>query len=74
MERGGESYWVPEHLRAYPHAMGFRLPVEARRITEWDAWMRGVGHFYDYRDTDDFGQVHEVHRHSIMPAMRVCRE
>lgn len=36
--------------------------------------MRAVGDFYDYRDTDGFGRVYEVHRRSIMPAMRVCRE
>ena len=36
--------------------------------------MRAVGGFYDYRDTDGFGRVYEVHRRSIMPAIRVCRE
>lgn len=36
--------------------------------------MRAVGEFYDYRDTDGFGRVYQVHRRSIMPAMRVCRE
>lgn len=76
MERGSESYWVPEHVRAYLRAMGFRLPIEDMegRIACWDAWMRAVGDFYDYRDTDGFGRVYEVHRRSIMPAMRVCRE
>lgn len=76
MERGSESYWVPEHVRAYLRAMGFRLPIEDMEghIACWDAWMRAVGDFYDYRDTDGFGRVYEVHRRSIMPAMRVCRE
>lgn len=36
--------------------------------------MRAVGEFYDYRDTDGFVRVYQVHRRSIMPAMRVCRE
>lgn len=36
--------------------------------------MRAFGEFYDYRDTDGFGRVYQVHRRSIMPAMRVCRE
>lgn len=36
--------------------------------------MRAVGEFYDYRDTDGFGRVYQVHRRTIMPAMRVCRE
>lgn len=43
-------------------------------ILTWDTWMCSRGDFYDYRDTDGFGRVYEVHRRSIMPAMRVCRE
>lgn len=43
-------------------------------VREWDCWMRAVGKFYDYRDTDGFGRVYQVHRRTIMPAMRVCRE
>lgn len=44
------------------------------RILGWDRWMRAVGDFYDYHDVDGFGRMYEVHRRSIMPAMRVCRE
>ena len=67
---------MPEHVRAYLRAMGFRLPIEdmGGHIAEWNGWMRAVGGFYDYRDTDGFGRVYEVHRRSIMPAIRVCRE
>lgn len=36
--------------------------------------MRAVGEFYDYRDMDGFERVYQVHRRTIMPAMRVCRE
>lgn len=36
--------------------------------------MRALGDFYDYRDTDGVGRLYEVHRRSIRPAMRVCRE
>ena len=43
-------------------------------IRAWDGWMRALGDFYDYRDTDGVGRVYEVHRRSIHPAMRVCRE
>ena len=43
-------------------------------VREWDRWMRAVGEFYDYRDTDGFGRVYQVHRRTIMPAMRACRE
>ena len=76
MDVNGENYWVPEHVRAYLRGLGYRLPLEDMEayIQEWDRWMRAVGDFYDYRDTDGFGRVYEVHRRSIMPAMRVCRE
>jgi hypothetical protein len=53
-----------------------RLPLEDMEghIAEWDRWMRSAGELYDYRDTEGLGRVYEVHRRSIMPAMRVCRE
>ncbi len=53
---------VPEGCGVLPH------------VREWDRWMRVVGEFYDYRGTDGFGRVYQVHRRSIMPAMRACRE
>ena len=55
-ETSPESYWVPGHVRSYLRAMGFRLPLEDMEghIAEWDRWMRAVGEFYDYRDTDGF--------------------
>lgn len=71
------EYWVPESVRGYLRAAGFStraLEDMEPHIREWDSWMRAVGEFYDYRDTDGFGRVYQVHRRSIMPAMRVCRE
>ena len=71
-----EGYWVPDCVRSYLRGLGFRLPLEDMEphIRAWHSWMQGVGSFYDYRDTDGFGRVYEVHRRSIHPAMRVCRE
>lgn len=71
-----DRYWVPEGVRAHLRALGFRLPLEDMEphVLEWERWMRAEGEFYDYRDTDGFGRLYEVHRRSIMPAMRVCRE
>ncbi len=71
-----DRYWVPEAVRAYLRALGFRLPLEDMEphILAWERWMRAEGEFYDYRDTDGFGRLYEVHRKTIMPAMRVCRE
>ena len=70
------EYWVPECVREYLRGLGFVLPLEAMEahIREWHSWMSAVGEFYDYRDTDGFGRVYEVHRRSIHPAMRVCQE
>ena len=70
------EYWVPEHVREYLRSLGFHLPLEAMEghIRSWHEWMSAVGAFYDYKDTDGFGRVYEVHRRSIHPAMRVCQE
>ena len=70
------EYWVPEHVREYLRNLGFHLPLENMEgfIREWHEWMQAVGSFYNYSDCDGFGRVYEVHRRSIHPAMRVCRE
>lgn len=76
-ELGAEGYWVPECVRAYLRGAGYStraLEDMESHVREWDRWMRAVGEFYDYRDTDGFGRVYQVHRRTIMPAMRVCRE
>lgn len=71
-----QEYWVPECIREYLEALGFVLPLEAMEgyIRSWHEWMQSSGDFYDYRDTDGFGRLYEVHRRSIHPAMRVCQE
>lgn len=77
MHEGENEHWVPEGVRAYLRGQGFStraLEEMEPHIREWDSWMRAVGEFYDYRDTDGFGRLYQVHRRSIMPAMRVCRE
>ena len=73
MEQG---YWVPEHVREYLTSLGFHLPIESMEgyIRAWHEWMEADGSFYNYRDADGFGRIYEVHRRSIHPAMRVCRE
>ena len=70
------EYWVPEHVRDYLRSLGFVLPLESMEgyIRAWHEWMSATGDFYDYRDTDGFGRIYEVHRRSIHPAMRVCQE
>ena len=71
-----EEYWVPEHVKDYLKRLGFVLPLDDMEpwIRSWDDWMGARGDFYDYRDTDGLGRVYEVHRRSIHPAMRVCKE
>ena len=71
-----DEYWVPEHVKEYLRRLGFVLPLDDMEpwIRSWDDWMGARGDFYDYRDKDGLGRVHEVHRRSIHPAMRVCKE
>lgn len=71
-----QEYWVPERVREYLGSMGFLLPLEPMEgyIRSWHEWMSASGSFYEYKDTDGFGRVYEVHRRSIHPAMRVCQE
>ena len=71
-----DEYWVPEHVKEYLRRLGFVLPLDDMEpwIRSWDDWMDARGDFYDYRDKDGLGRVYEVHRRSIHPAMRVCKE
>ena len=73
LQRG---FLVPQSVRDYLCAAGFVLPLDPMdgHIAAWDAWMGARGDFYDYRDKDSFGRMYEVHRRSLHPAMRVCRE
>jgi len=73
---GMDEYWVPEHVKEYLRGLGFVLPLDDMEpwVRSWDDWMGARGDFYDYRDKDGLGQVYEVHRRSIHPAMRVCKE
>ena len=71
-----DDYWVPEHVKEYLRKLGFILPLEDMEghIRAWDDWMSARGDFYDYRDKDGMGRSYAVHRRSIHPAMRVCKE
>lgn len=71
-----DEYWVPEHVKEYLRGLGFVLPLDDMEpwIRSWDDLMGARGDFYDYRDKDGLGRVYEVHRRSIHPAMRVCKE
>ncbi|WP_206215063.1 hypothetical protein [Adlercreutzia sp. ZJ138] len=73
---GLDEYWVPEHVKDYLRRLGFVLPLDDMEpwIRSWDDWMGARGDFYDYRDKDGMGRVYAVHRRSIHPAMRVCKE
>ena len=76
MENVGDRYWVPACIKDYLRRRGWRLALDDMEphIRAWDDWMRARGDFYDYRDTDSLGRAYELHRRTIMPAMRVCRE
>lgn len=71
-----DEYWVPEHVKEYLRELGFILPLDDMEpwIRSWDDWMGARGDFCDYHDRDGLGRVYEVHRRSIHPAMRICKE
>ena len=71
-----EEGWVPGFVREWLEGLGYAPPVGAMEghIAQWWRWMRSLGDFYDYRDVDGVGRLYEVHRRSLHPAMRVCRE
>ncbi len=73
---GLDEYWVLEHVKDYLRKLGFVLPLDDMEpwIRSWDDWMSARGEFYVYRDKDGMGRVYAVHRRSIRPAMRVCKE
>lgn len=75
MAEGQDEYWVPECMRAYQRAAGYStraLEDMEPHVREWDSWMRAVSEFYDYRDMDGFDRAYQVHRRTIIPAVRVC--
>ena len=72
-----DEYWVPECVRTYLREAGYstkELEDMEPHVREWDSWVRAVGEFYDYRDTDGSEGSTRCIGRPIMPAMRVCRE
>ena len=71
-----EKYSIPGSVGTYLDKLGYDLPWDAMKghVNRWDAWMRGKGEFYDYDDVDSEGRRYHVHRRSVRPAKRVCRE
>lgn len=66
----------PEHIRRYLRDMGYGLPLDPmdEHIRVRDGWMAARGAFYDYKDTDGFERIYEVHRRSLHPASWVCAD
>lgn len=71
-----EDYSIPEFVKTYLAELGYGCAADDMMpyINDWWAWMRSVGSFYDYSETDAAGRCYKVHRRSIHPAMRMCEE
>lgn len=69
-------YQPPEAALRYIKERGYDEPYGAMApyINAWHAWMRAEGDFYDYQDRDSDGRAYKVHRRSVRPANRVCKE
>lgn len=70
------SYSIPSSVRDYIEESGYPFPYSAMRehIQEWDAMLRASGSFWDYETGDGSGQRRKVHRMTVHPARRVCKE
>lgn len=79
-----DEHWVPEHVKGCLREFGSVLPWTIRSIGSvagtigWGAWgllrLPGLCSYLHNGDQNGVERVYEVHRRSIHPAMRVCRE
>ncbi len=71
-----DTYSIPGCIRKYLKDNGFPFPYEymSEYISMWERMYRSQGEFWDYDDTDQSGRKYKVHRRTIKPFKRVCRE
>lgn len=70
------GYSIPEHAKRYIKGQGYTLPCDpmADYVNRWWALFQAQGSFWDYEDRDSSGRTFKMHRRSIKPAKRVCKE
>lgn len=71
-----DEFNIPQVVTDYITNAGYTVPYDAMKnyIAEWRAWMMAKGSFYDYSTQDADRRLYKIHRRSVHPAKRVCRE
>ena len=69
-------YTIPQTIKDYIAKQGYPIPYDAMKtyIEDWYTWQKAEGKFYDFNEKDGQGNYRKIHRRSIHPANRVCRE
>lgn len=70
------SYSIPTNILKYVEELGYQTAygdIESY-IQEWNTMLRCQGSFWDFQTSDGTGKQRTVHRATVKPAKRVCRE
>lgn len=67
---------IPSFVTSYLEDAGYKVAFTEMRehIQAWGDWLCARGDFYDYQDKDGAGRSYRVHRRSVHPAKKVCKE
>lgn len=70
------GYSIPEHVKRYIKAQGYTLPCDPMEgyIQRWWGLFQAQGAFWDYEERDGNGNTYKLHRRTVKPAKRVCKE
>lgn len=70
------DYTMPGHITKYITDHGYEMPYTAMQgyIEAWSGIWKAKGDFWDYYETDERGNSFKMHRRTIKPAKRVCKE
>lgn len=70
------EYTIPAAVKRYIKELGYTIPYKdmQSRIQQWGNLYKAEGDFWDYRESDNDGNVFSIHRATVKPARRVCRE
>lgn len=76
MQTNNATYSIPSYIKTYIEKQGRPFPYSEMQsyIEEWGSLYRTEGSFWDYKERDNNGNLFEMHRRTIKPAKRVCRE
>lgn len=76
MQNESSVYTIPSYIIEYIKEQGYPFPYSVMQgyVEKWGELYKAKGSFWDYTETDNYGNRFEVHRKTVKPAKRVCRE